>query len=563
MVDMLMKDAIQKRDTKIFQVQQELGVLMDSYVRETGSRNLDFAFEHDENGKVTGMLRSDRDYNKYHKQKNEHIQDLKQRGFEGVELTSKIKKWENDHTELVNVAPEGMTRRMERMPKLELYKIDKYAGMDDAQRKLYDKLIEIKKAADYLLPAGRTHLYRAPMKKIEIKDQAIQGRNIKGALKRIKDKYIKDVGNDVEYGEDEQIDQIVNGQHVILDFSGKEVKKVPVYYTTWLEDMSTLDTNLIDTLLAYSAMAINYNSMSEVADFMEATNSLMQDRKIKMTQSQRFLRERFKPIKDVVVEGDYIIEGRYSESAKKLRNYIDANVYGRRKERKTIRIGNKEFVLGKIGDNFKNYTSLVGLGYNIFSGTTNLTMGVAQTLFEAAGNSLAGNGLFRLKDIVKANKMYFKDLPRTVAEQYLDNKNNKLSLLIQKFDCMEEYYSELNDSNYYGGIFKKIIGKHNPLILNSMGEHYLHTVSMLAALNNVKVKVAKTDADGKVVKDENGNIVYGDTMSLYDAMEIKQNNIKGIDKEETYSSIDLPRDSEGNSLLYQVGKDENGSETLS
>lgn len=378
----------------------------------------------------------------------------------------------------------------------------------------------------------------------------LQGRNIKGALKRIKEKFLKDVGNDVDYGDEEKIEQIdKNGKHVILDFAGKEVKKIPIFYTTWIDDKSQLDTNVIDTMLSYGAMALNYKEMSEVADFMEATNSLMQDRKIIQMRNGHRLKERFKPTFDVAVEGDYVIEGRDSESAKRLRDYIDANVYGARKNRNTIIIGGKEIEISKIGDAFKNYTSLVGLGYNIFSGTSNLTMGVAQTLFEAAGNSISGNGLFRLKDIGKANKMYFKEIGPVVMEQYNDKKSNKVSLLINKFDCMEEYYQQLNDTNYYGGIFKKIVGKHNPLILNSMGEHYLHTVSMLAALNNKKVRVAKRDSDGNIQTDEDGNVIYGELQSLYDAFEVKMNDMEGISDSDRFYTVDIPRDKKGNSLV--------------
>lgn len=564
MVDMLMKDASNNRDSKIFALQQKLAGLLNNYVRDTGSRDMKFLLEQDDNGRVTGMFKSDRSYRRYHEAKNRYIAELKQKGLKGPQLTVKVKQWELDNTEMVNVAPnDSKYKRMERMPKKELFPDNPYEGMNDAQKKLYDEIIELKKSIDMLLPKNKTHLYRAPQKKISVKDELVQTRNAKGVLKRIKDSFVKDVKDDVDYGDEESIDQYVNGQHVILDFSGKEVKKIPIFYTTWLDDMSTLDINIIDTMLQYGAMAFNYDTMSDIADFMEATNSLMQDRKIVQTNGARKLVERFKPTKDIAIQGDYSIQGAFSESAKQLRNYIDRNVYGVRKKRETIIIAGKEFELGKIGDNLKNYSSIIGLGYNIFSGTTNLTMGMTQTMLEAAGNSLTRSGIFGLKDIIKANKLYNSNLMQVVAEQYTDRKKNKLSLLIQKFDCMEEYYQQLNDTNYYGGIFKKMVGKHNPLILNSMGEHYLHTTSMLAALNKIKVKVAKVDEDGNIIKDSNGNIVYGDTISLYDAFEIRQNKVDGVTDNIEYSSIDIPRDKDGNSRLIQVQKDGEGNETTS
>ena len=276
MADMLMKDSVNKRDKYVFALQQQLSEYMSDYVRETGSRDMRFAFETDDDGKITGMLKSDRDYAMFYKRKNEYKQSLVDAGITGSNLASRLKSWEFDNTELVNVAPEGSKKkRMERMPKLSLYQTDAHRGMNESQAKLYDNLIEIKKSLDSLLPKSRTRLYKAPMKKIQINDQLVQTRSLKGIVKRIKDKYITDVTGDTEFGEDVQIDQYVNGKHIILDFSGKEVKKVPVYYTTMLDDMSLLDTNLVDTMLSYGAMAFNYHIMSETADFMEATNSLV------------------------------------------------------------------------------------------------------------------------------------------------------------------------------------------------------------------------------------------------------------------------------------------------
>ena len=391
---------------------------------------------------------------------------------------------------------------------------------------MYDKIIDLKKRLDMLLPNKYTHLYRAPMKKGSVKDQAMSGGSLKGMLNRIKSRYITNVDNakkpqgtsqsepeegvqtdqSTEYGEAVQIDQYVKGKHVVLDFSGKEVKKIPVFYTQWLDDMSALDTNLIDTMLSYGAMALNYKYMNDVSDFMELGNSQMQDREIIKTSGLSKMYERFK-LGDTAFENDYVIKGSQSEQAKMLRSYTDRNVYGLKKNKETITIGGKQIDLGNIGDALKNYNSIVGLGLNMFSGTTNLTMGIAQTILQTIGGQN-----FKIGDVMKANKLNFKELPKGIMGQYQDVKKDKLNLLIQKFDCLEEYYNQLEDNNFYGGIFKKIVGKWNPLILNSMGEHYLHCISMIAILNKTKVKIG-----------ENGEL-----MSLYDALEVKNKNIQGI-----------------------------------
>lgn len=540
LMDQMYKGFTNQRDQQIFALQQELAKIQQDYLESSGSRDMKVFFVRDENGKITGMLKSNRDFLKYHREKAEYRKQLKQSGLSNEEIKRELKIWDMDHTEQVNVAPEGFEPRIEIMPRLDLYKSNDLEDLTDAQLELYNKIIDIKKRLDYLLPTKYTHLYRAPMKKGSVADQALSGGKIKGMWNRIKSRYITDVpeykskenqstqtefgeetqsDQSTEYGESVQIDQYSDGKHVVLDFSGKEVRKVPVFYTKWLDDMSALDTNLIDTMLSYGAMALNYQTMNSIADFMELGNSQMQDRNIIKTSGVNKMFERFK-LGDIAFQKDYTIPGSKSENAKVLRQYIDRNVYGLRKNKESIIIGGKEVNYGSIGDALKSYSSVVGLGLNIFSGTTNLTMGIAQTLIQCAGKQY-----FRIGNVLRANARYFKGLPMGIIGQYSDEKKDKLNLLIQKFDCLEEYYNELDDNNFYGGIFKKMVGKWNPMILNSMGEHYLHSISMLAMLDNKKVKIGQ---DGKLI-------------SLYDALEVKESKIQGFDgREESVYKIEIP-----------------------
>lgn len=540
LMDQMYKDFTNQRDRLIFSLQQQLAKIQQDYLEKTGSRDMRVLYVVDENGKFTGMLKSDIDFLRYHREKAAYRKQLKEQGLSYDDIKIQLKIWDLNHTELVNVAPKGSEdTRMERMPRKDMYHSDDLMNLTQDQRELYNKIIEIKKNLDMLLPSKYTHLYRAPMKKGSVKDQALSGGSIKGMLNRIKSRYItpaeqSNTGKEsnitefgeetqsdqsVEYGEALQIDQYQDGKYVVLDFSGKEVRKIPVFYTRWLDDMSALDTNLIDTMLSYGAMALNYQSMNNIADFMELGNSQMQDRKIIQTSGVRKMFERFK-LGETAFQKDYEIPGSKSENARVLRQYIDRNVYGLRKNKETIVIGDKEVNYGNIGDTLKSYSSVVGLGLNLFSGSTNLTMGIAQTLIQCSGGQY-----FKLKNILKANGLYIKGLPNGIIGQYSDQKKDKLNLLIQKFDCLEEYYNELDSNNFYGGIFRKLVGKWNPMILNSMGEHYLHSISMLAMLDRKQVKIG---TDGKL-------------MSLYDALEVKETKIAGLDgREESVYQIAIP-----------------------
>lgn len=477
LVDITYKDAANTRDAKIFELQQRLGILQNTYTKASGTRDTSFIYERDENGVPTGMLISDRDFQKYYKERGEYIAKLKEGGADNSKISAKLLVWDSQHTEMVDC---GYGRK-ERMPKKTLYPSNALANLTDAQRAYYNEYINIKKELDRLIPNRNAHLYRAVQKKVSIKDSALHGNSFKNLWKAFKNKYTKESEDDTEYGETVLDDK---GRHVILDFEGKEVKKIPVYYTTWIEDKKMLDTNATDVLLSYGAMAYNYAAMNNIADVLEITNSLMQDREVKQTSGIRKLYERFRVTKDDVIQKDYTTPGATSQLAKKLRNYLDSNVYDRRKERETFSVGNQEFNVASIGDAIKSYNSVVGLGFNLFSGTTNASMGIAQMIIQATGGQYFG-----FKNLAHAHALYNKNLGASFVEGYTDNKKNIMSLLVQKFDALDEYYSEIGDSSYNSGLFKKIVGKPNPMVFNSMGEHYLHIVPMFAILDRKQLKI--------------------------------------------------------------------------
>lgn len=481
LVDITYKDATNTRDAKIFELQQRLGILQANYSKKAGTRDTSWIYERDAEGKLTGMLLSGRDFQKFYKEKSEYIAELKEKGFDNAKISVKVQQWVHTHSEMVDC---GFGRK-ELMPRKDLYSSNALNNLTDAQKEYYNAYMDIKRELDRLIPNRNAHLYRAVQKKVSIRDAALHGTSFKSIWKAFKNKYIIKSEDDTGYGED----VVDKGKHVILDFQGKEVKKIPVYYTTWLEDMSMLDTNATDALLSYGAMAYNYTAMNGVADVLEITNSLMQDRKIIQTSGKKKLYERFRLTKEDVIQNDYTTLGASSQLARKLRNYLDSNVYDRRKERETLTVGDKEINVGKVGDFLKSYNSVVGLGFNLFSGTTNATMGIAQMMLQATGGRYFG-----WKDLAKAHALYNKNLSGNIREAYSDNKSNLMTLLIRKFDALEEYYSQVDDSSYNSGLFKKVIGKPNPMIFNSLGEHYLHTVPMFAVLNRKQLQL-----DGKEV----------------------------------------------------------------
>lgn len=523
LVDFTYKNCSKDRDEKIYILQQRIAAITQEYIKATGSRDTSFMYERDENGKPTGYLKSEYDFAKYRKDRHDYYLSIKGK-YSKEEISAKLKEWDNQNTEYVIVNKYRNTKK--RLPKLSKYSSSALNSLTPAQKVYYDKMMDIKEELDAIIPQARVNKYLAVQKKSSIADSVMEGKaTSKSIFKRFKDKFIRDV-SDTDYGE-------LNGtKQVILDFAQKEVRRVPVYYTSRLEDMSQLELSMSDALMSYGAMAYNYSTMNAIADAMELTASLAADRNIVKTSGGKKLVEFF-GFNGEKFGNDYIIKGSQSGSYTKLMNYLDANVFGKRKNLQTARIGNSEIDLGKTGDTLKSYSTLVGLGYNLFSGVTNLNMGIAQTIIQSVGGEYFG-----FKNIAKANKNYFKDVAGAVADQYSDFKDNKLGLLIQKFDALEEFSQSFNDTNFHSGVFKKMIGQHSPLVLNSMGEHYLHSITMLAVLDKTKVKL-----NGKEV-------------SLYDALKVSTLKTKDGYEYQTITIADGTKKLDGSDFteddLFQV-----------
>lgn len=571
-VDSIFKSVHGVRDSIILRYTQEIKAIHEEYVKRTGSRDTSFVFSYDENGVPTGMLKSDIDFKKYYKDRREFIYTLKNEGLDQLEIASELAVWERNHTEAVTTS-EG---RKEILPKKELYPSNELSELNEAQLDYYNKMMAIKKRLDNILPSKYINTYKAVQKKVSSGDIIIDKiKNPKKTIKQIKAAIEKNwftSEDDTGYGETvlestEEDNKVINEfgevldgprqKQILLDFAGNPVAKVPIYYTARLKDMNYLSTDFTDSLIAYAGMAVNYDQVEKIADAMEVIKEFVGDRRVRQNAGSKVLYERYKNHNGEEFEKVYTKEGKSSTIYKAFENYLDINLYDRKKKKEVVYIGDKEINYGKIGDNFKLYSTLVGMGYNIFSVVSNATMGNAQLLIEAIGNSADSTSAFTLKNLVKGISFYMKHLPSNFINQYNDIKKDKLSLLMLKFDATEDFFNSTKDMNTASGWFKRTLSLISPLSGMSAGEHYLHGVLLCACLDKVKVRtnnqekslldafevVENKTPDGSIFYDvvlpEDATFINGDNITERDLHSIKikyqktSHNINGA-----YNDID-------------------------
>lgn len=451
----------------------------------------DFMYERDEKGKLTGRLISDIDFIKFNKERNAYIESLKKKGLKSYVIKSKIEAWDRRHTELVKLKGSS-TERYEKLPIKSMYSTNVLSGLSKAQRDYYDTMIQAKILMEDQIPERYASTYNAvqiskDMTEVVTDNLGSPRKALKLIADRTKSNFIRKV-DDTGFGDSSK---------TILDFNGNPVERLPVYYTKPLENTEMLSTDFTASILAYSSMAINYGEMNKIIDVLELTRDLIHDRDVQQTSGDNRLIESYKVLHKKFSKS-YVKPGNKTNIGDRIDDYYESVIYDKqKKDEGTVTIKGKSIDVAKSLDSIKSYTGAVGLGLNLFSAISNVTVGKMQIWIESLGGEY-----FNVKNALVSKKNYYKDLPEYLAELNSVQKTNKMALLIDKFDALEEFYNSLQHEGYYKGAISRIIGKTNLFMLNNMGEHYLHTRTMLAMLDAYKVKL-----DGKEI-------------SLYDAMEV-------------------------------------------
>lgn len=490
LIDKAVKVTQSKRDKKLGDLLVEIRGIHRK-LTQAGYSNTDFMFERDSEGNITGRLVSDYDFERYFKEREEYIKKIKDAGSKPYEVKLKIEAWERKHLDEIVVDPD--TGRKELVP---IYKKDipLERQLSPAQLEYYNAMIKLKAALENLIPNRYANLYRAVQVRNNTVSAIASSDNPKNAAKQVwgnfKDRFIRRSDDSSEFGE----------SNVLLGFNGKPVDRLPVFYTAPLEDMNRLSLDFTSSIVAYASMAMNYNEMNKIVDVLELTRDLVKERKVQQYSGDKKLAEAF-TILHKQFSKDYTKTGENTNIGSRLDDYYDAVVYNKLKKDQgtfTIPLTNVTVDTAKALDAAKEYTGDLGLGLNVFSAMSNIIQGKLQLFIEAIGGEY-----FNYKNLAVAKKNYYAMLPAYLGELNSPIKTNKLSLLIERFDALEEFYRSLREQGKFQGPMARIFGGASLFFMNNAGEHYLHCRTMLAMLDNYKVKLGDQ------------------TISLFDAFEVE------------------------------------------
>lgn len=343
---------------------------------------------------------------------------------------------------------------------------------------------------------------------------AINPRRIRRIIKNNKD--------NTDKAADEIIEAIQSENFYLIDtdFAGHKIQKLPVYYTRRLNNMRMLSTDFSGAMMAYTAMAVNYQKMNEVVDILEVAREFVRERDVREIDSNKPVVSIFNALGKSYKE--YVNKaGTHSNISGRLDDYIDSVLYEKRKKSEGgTTIFGVTFDNAKTLDAIRSYSGVLGLGWNWFSTVSNITVGKLQQWIEAAAGEY-----FNLKDYAWAVWNYPQLLAPYLAELNSPVKKSKLSLLIQMFDPMGDYFESLRSSRFNKSAVSRILGSGLLAYFGmNAGEHLLHCQTMLAILHHTKLKDNTT----------------GEEITLYDALEVKE--VNGITKLVLKDNLSYERD---------------------
>lgn len=85
-----------------------------------------------------------------------------------------------------------------------------------------------------------------------------------------------------------------NGKkYVLKGFDGREIEKIPIYYSKKMDDTANLSLDIVSSMTLYVDMATRYKYMNEIVDIMEIGRDIMREkRQISQTKGGKELQEK-------------------------------------------------------------------------------------------------------------------------------------------------------------------------------------------------------------------------------------------------------------------------------
>jgi hypothetical protein len=306
--------------------------------------------------------------------------------------------------------------------------------------------------------------------------------------------------------------------------SEEDVKFLPIYYTQPI-DAKDVSLDFASTILAFSAMANKYEALNSVNAEISLMKVVVGARKVPETNSKgQAVLDAF--AKKLGYE-EYIRQNGESYSKKHLDAFIDMVVYGEMQKAEEIFGG---LSLTKLTNTAMSYSAITSIAADLLKGVANNFQGNIQILIEASG------GQFFNRANLRRGKAYLaKNLTSVLGDFGKPAPTSLLGRLVEKYDPMQGNFKDNYGKKVSMSMLNKLMRTDTLFFNQHFGEYELQVSTMLAIFDAIKVldkttnqeitllqayntygvdeahskiKIALTDSNGRVVTNDQGEIVY-------------------------------------------------------
>lgn len=475
-----------KKNAILSQFKRRIDIANRKLLKTTGSRDTSFMYEED------GHIISDIDWHAYNKARTKFKSELKNHGLSGIDLKVEMEAWESANLEERIV--DQKNKRIERVPN-DTYR-KPFPNLTSAQMAYYYEVMQIKGELGTLLPEEARRHFQPPQIRRNTWDalkEAVKGKD-KTAYWRVFKNGFGDLftvrEDDTEFASS---GILIDGEELSAgrgDITGKEEKKVPIYYINTLADKRELMTDFSSALLHFASTAIQYNLTMEIKDTAEVLKMFIVNKQNKATDKEGKSKvEIWKEKGKTLVS--YLNTEHQTLTNLLVNGIVDSSIYGEH-----IKNPGKSPKLVKL---LLSANSLISLGVNVIGAASNVVTGEANALIEAGAGEF-----FNLKNYGVAQVRMTQaliDVWQKAADVYTDTVENKDSLMSNVFDPFSESFEDLQGANRYNYTFiEKLLSGLTGLPLYQAGEWLMRKSVMYAVLDNEKV------------------LYKGKKISLYDAL---------------------------------------------
>ena len=207
---------------------------------------------------------------------------------------------------------------------------------------------------------------------------------------------------------------------------GSKIKLIPTRFMKMLDDPKMITSDVVGSVIQYFEMAENYKNMSAIQNDLEMTLYHIEGLQVNT--------------------GDEIKQGNNTRLYKKMVTLLDMNLYGKKKDKTTV----KGYNLSKGLTKLFNYISLNNLAYNPWAITAGYVTGQGTLDIE----SIAGK-YFDSNDITFAKVELAKRMGHISANIGNVNDKDKLMMLMQVNQVVrsnQETFDRLDQSSILRGI---------------------------------------------------------------------------------------------------------------